>query len=79
MRGLNAKGNNHVKRAGTFSLNPRLQGREEGPATPMASDLINYVCSGAIPKTQKDEVWRASRLANQNASMCHYAGPRTPQ
>ena len=44
MRGLNAKGTNHVKRVGTFSLNPRLLGREGGPATSTANDLIHSAC-----------------------------------
>lgn len=60
------KGNNHVKRVGTFSLNPRLQGREEGPATPMASDLINYVCNGAILKTKR---MRFGELPGQRTRM----------
>ena len=53
---------------------------------PPATDLINqaYV-SGAFlvedsikNQTEKKRIGRASRLVNQNASMCHTEWPQTP-
>lgn len=80
---LIARGANLEKKGGTWSPIPWFPGWAEGARNESITNGLwiyqSYRCNETSIKTQKEVIWRASRLRNQNTSISHHARPHTPR